>query len=526
MRIAAIDLGSNSFDMLIAETVGPSSFKPVVRDEMMTQLGRTALLTGRLDPNDMTRGLRCLAGFRRIALARRVERTIAVATSVIREAENGGEFLRRGRQAAGFHIRSISGREEARLIHLAVSRQLGLQERALLVDVGGGSVKLSVGDGERVYFAAGLKLGFLRLHGRFVTKDPMSRLEARTLASFLRESLRAPMTTIRKRGPLRVIATGGSATTLMRLAEQLRETSGRRRNEAGHVRQTELRRIIGRLLEFPAVERARRLDLDFSRAEYLPTALIILQAVLEGAGSRGVEISNATLREGLVHDFLQGRPTVAAPPASGDLRMQAVLDLAGRFDYPSEHSHRVALLAAQIFRQSAGLHGLGESEGRLLEYASILHDIGYHISYSRHHKHAYQLVMNCELRGFTPAERSLLANVVRYHRRAMPKASHAPFRALTTAEQRTVMHLSAMLRIADALDVSHFGVIDDVQVRAAGRRVQFVLLANSMHRKMPLDLSIVKRHARCFEKLLGVEAVFRIRRSQPRASAQKAPGEG
>ncbi len=524
MRIAAIGLGSYSFDMLIADIVGPSSFRPVVRDEMTIQLGRTALLTGLLDPNDMRRALRCLAGFRRTALARRVERTIAVATSVICEAENGEEFLRRGRQAAGFHIRSISGREEARLIHLGVSCQSGLQERALIVDVSGGRVKLSVGDGQRLYFAAGLKLGFLRLHGRFVTKDPMSRLEARTLASFLRGSLRAPMTTIRKRGPSRVIATGGTATALMRLAEQLRKSSGRRPSETDCVRRTELRGIIGRLLEFPAVERARQLDLDLARAEYLPTALMILHAVLEGAESRSVEISQVALREGVIHDFLQGRPTVTAQPASGDLRMQAILDLAGRFDYPAEHSHRVALLAGQIFRQTVDLHGLGDDEGRLLEYASVLHDIGYHISYSRHHKHAYQLVMNCELRGFTLAERSILANLVRYHRRATPKASHAPFRALTTAEQRIVTHLSAVLRIADALDVNHFCVIDDVQLRAAGRRVHFVLLANSMHRKVPLDLSIVKRHARYFEKLLGVEAVFRIRRSQPRASGDKTPG--
>ncbi len=526
MRIAAIDLGSNSFQMLIAEIDGPSSFKPVVLDKMMIQLGRTALLTGRLDPNDMTRGLRCLTEFRQMALARRVERTIAVTTAVIREAENGEEFLRRAREASGFHIRPISGREEARLIHLAVSRESDLQERVLLADIGGGNLKLSVGDGQQIYFAAGLKLGFLRLQGRFVTRDPMSRLEARALASFLGETLRAPMTTIRKRGPLRVIATGGSAAALKRLVEQLAASSGHGQDRANRIRRAEIRGIINRLLELPAIERARQFDLDTSWAQYLPTALMILSAVLEGVGSRSVEISKVVLCEGVIHYYLQGRSTGKAPPAPGDPCMQAVLDLAGSCDYPAEHSHRVARLAGQIFRQTACLHGFGEYEGRLLEYASILHDIGYHVSYSRHHKHAHHLVMNCELRGFAPAERSLLANLVRYHRRVTPKASHAPFRALTTAEQRIITHLSAMLRIADALDVGHFCVIDDVQLRIVGKRIHFLLHANSMHRKVPLNLGSVKRRARYFERLLGVEAIFRVRRSQPQPRGDDKPGAG
>src|SRR5436309_13868652 len=123
MRVAAIDLGSNSFHMVVAEVLGPSSFEIVVQEKMMIQLGRMALVTGRLDAKAMDTGLRCLDEFRRMALARRVERTLAVATSAIREAENGEEFLRRAREESGIAVRVISGREEARLIHLAVGRR-------------------------------------------------------------------------------------------------------------------------------------------------------------------------------------------------------------------------------------------------------------------------------------------------------------------------------------------------------------------------------------------------------------------
>ncbi|NWG11965.1 MAG: Ppx/GppA family phosphatase [Acidobacteria bacterium] len=523
MRVAAIHLGSYSFHLLVAEITGASSFRILVQDAMLMQLGRTALLTGRLDPNDMARGLQCLAEFRRLTLSRRVERTFAIATGVIREAENGDDFLRRACRVGGFHIRTISGREEARLIHLAVSRGLGLQERALLVDIGGGSVRLSVGDGDRIYFATALRLGFLRMHGRFITKDPVSKLEARALASFLRESLRASAAAIRRRNPSRVIATGSPVTVLSTLARRLRASPGPGQDGAERVRRSEIRRIISSLAELPAIERAGRFDLDSVQAESLPTALMILDAVLGSAGRRAVEISSADLCEGVIHDFLQARPPSAAPPAEGDPRMQAVLDLAARCDYPAEHSHRVALLAGQIFRQTAGLHGLGQVEGRLLERASILHDIGYHISYSGHHKHAHHLVMHSELRGFTPAERRLLANLVRYHRGAAPRASHASFRALSPPEQQVVRRLSAVLRIADALDMSHFCVVDEIQLRAAGRRIYFLLLANGMFRRAPLDMGAVKRHARLFEKLFGVETVFRIRRSRPRPSDSETP---
>ena len=172
MRVAAIDLGSNSFHMLIAEIQGPDSFATVAQDKMMIQLGKTALVIGRLDAQTMDRGLRCLEEFRRMALARRVERTIAVATSALREAENGEEFLKQARQS-GLSVRLISGREEARLIHTAVARTVDLSSRrALLVDIGGGSVELTVGEQERIHYSTSVALGFLRVQGRFATKDP------------------------------------------------------------------------------------------------------------------------------------------------------------------------------------------------------------------------------------------------------------------------------------------------------------------------------------------------------------------
>jgi exopolyphosphatase/guanosine-5'-triphosphate,3'-diphosphate pyrophosphatase len=522
MRIAAIDLGSNSFHILIAQIAGPSSFAPVIREKMTIQLGRTALITGRLDPRDIARGLRCLDEFRRLVLTRRVERTIAVATSAIREAENGAEFLRRVREKCGFNVRAISGREEARLIHLAVARTVDLgSERALLADIGGGSVELSVADQAKIYFSTSLKLGFLRLQGRFVTKDPMTRREMRTLSVFLRDSLAGPLATARRRGPTRLIATGGAMDSLLRLARQRRDPQPRTPLPADRVSRKEIRATISDLRILPSSDRAEKFDLDPSRAETLPIALMTLEAILEGAGIPRAEICPAALREGLIYDFLDSARTAEpAPSATGDLRMQAILDLARRCDYPAEHSHRVASLAGQIFEQTRSLHGLGEYEGRLLQYGSLLHDIGYHISYVKHHKHAYYLVMNCDLRGFTQAERSVLANIVRYHRRAAPKPSHASLSAMPAQDREVVCSLAAILRIADALDASRFSVVESVIVRPGRGRLVFQLVTNSMQRKIPLDLDTVSKRAGYFEKRFGVDTVFRIRRP-PRGTREQ-----
>jgi len=192
------------------------------------------------------------------------------------------------------------------------------------------------------------------------------------------------------------------------------------------------------------------------------------------------------------------------------MRLQSVIDLAARCDYPPEHSHKVSLLAGQIFKNTAYLHGLGETEGRLLQHAGILHDIGYHIGYTKHHKHGYYLVMNSDLRGFTPEERIILAHLVRYHRRATPKASHPEFASLPRKSRRVIRCLSSLLRIADALDQSHFPYVNEVKCRQSRKMVQFTLIMDTKHPNIELDLRAAKRHARYFEKLFGVETFFAV----------------
>ncbi len=517
MRIAAIDLGSNSFHMLIANIFG-QSFKTLLRERMTIQIGKTALLTGRLDSEAMERSIRCMQEFRRLAMARRVERTFAVATSAIREAENGAEFIRRIGKATGIAVHAISGREEARLIYLAVRKNIDFGKRKVLsIDIGGGSVELTVADSSRIYFSTSQKLGFLRLHNRFVSSDPMSERDRRSLKDLLHSSLSDSMAAIGKYRPELIVATSGMATTLQRIVQR-RQTMP---EKPMTVTKDQMLSVLEIALQTKSLQRANKLDMDVSRSEYFPTALLCLGAILEGVDADEFIVSPYSLREGLVYDFIahNNRALFSRKgDRSGDLGSQAVLDLASRCAYPREHSHKVAHIAEQIFHQTKELHGLEEKDARLLKHASILHDIGYHISYNKHHKHGAYLIMNCELSGFMPEERGMLAQLVRYHRGAKPKPSHEPFAALSRKSQRKIKYLSAILRIADSLDRSHSQLANEVRCFRDGNVVEFQVLSATRTLDADLDLQSAKRRSRYFEKLFGLDTRFVTIEQEPRNS--------
>ncbi len=521
MRIAAIDLGSNSFHMLIADLCRPRFFDTVLKERMAIQIGKQALESGTLDEGSIAKGLLCLREFRSIALSRRVERIIAVATSAIREAANCGEFIRRARTEAGIAVRAVSGLEEARLIHLAVSRNVDLGPRkTLLIDIGGGSIELTVADAATIHYSTSLKLGFLRLQKHLNLSDPITAGEERTLAELLKKDLAEAFLVINKHKPAEAIATSGAATSLLRIVQQRRSD----RILSDTVQADEVSSILAKTSGLTSLERARKLDLEFLRSESLPVALTCLIAILDGAGIQELLICPAGLREGLVYDFMAcTKPLDTSGAAPADYRLQAVLDLARRYGYPEEHSRKVASLACEIFRRTSHMHGLGDREERLLRHACILHDIGYHIAHSKHHKHGYYLIMHGDLRGFSAEEKTELALLVRYHRGAKPKRSHEEFGCLPQKTRLMIARLTAILRIADGLDRSHFSLIDRLHsVTTNGHGIRFRFLSSAPAADVALDLEAAKRHARYFEMVFGMETLFSAQRPSDRLPRRDA----
>jgi len=468
MKIAAIDLGSNSIHMVIVEVTGSGGFRTIEREKEMVRLGAATLSAGRLPALAMKRGLETLLKYKRLLDTRRVDKVVAVATSAVREALNGEDFLDRVGRATGIWPKAISGEEEGRLIYLAALHSIHLEgRRALVVDIGGGSVELALGAGSRVEWTVSEKLGVLRMSERYSTSDPLSAKDEQRLVRHVEQTLEPHAARVREAGFELAVGTSGTILALGALAHALEDGTAHETLHHVTVRAASVHDVRRRLVAMDLRDRQRLPGFDAARADIVVAGAVILDTVLQRLGVEEITLCEWALREGILLDYIHGHPrSLARAEAYPDVRRRSVVHLAERCAYDERHARHVAGLALSLFDATRPRHRLGEDERALLEYAALLHDIGHHISYPRHHKHTYYLIKNGDLRGFRPLEVEVLANVARYHRRGRPRKKHPAFAALPPEARRTVRTLAAFLRIADALDRSHRQVIDAVAVSA------------------------------------------------------------
>ena len=520
MRIAAIDIGTNSVHMIVVRVRSDLSFEIVDREKEMVRLGAGGLDGRALTDTAMQNGLQALSRFRRLADSHRVDEVIAAATSAVREAENGREFLDAVSASTGIRPKVISGTEEARLIHKAAVYGVDVgNDAAVVVDIGGGSVELTVGSAAGAILAHSLKIGVIRLAERFGTGDPLPRREERAMARYVAEAIGEPIEQIKKHGFDRVIGTSGTILSLGGLASgDGRGAPEDLRNRKVQAKQ--LRRVRKELAALTLAERLRVPGLDPRRADLIVAGAVLFDTIVKALGADEVTLCDLSLREGLALDYIdRNRTTVARVEQYPDVRRRSVMELAERCNYSADHAGQVARLALSLFDQTASTHGLGPREREWLEYAALLHDIGVQISFTRHHKHSYYLIKNGDLRGFEPEEVEVIALTTRYHRRGTPKKSHPGYGDLPGALRRTVRTLSALLRLAEGLDRSHEQSVGDV-VLSQLDDAWFVRLG--ARGDTELELWSAQRLAGPLEAVLGHPIRFEHLTA---ASAPEAPGD-
>jgi len=468
MRIAAIDIGSNSFHMVIVESRS-GGFHVIDREKEMVRLGERTLSRGRLSAAAMRRGLGALREYKRLADMHGVDKLLVVATSAVREAVNGEDFLERVGAEIGFYPQVVSGEEEARLIYLAALHSVNLEgRRTLVLDIGGGSVELAMGEGPQVEWAVSEKLGVLRMTERFVRSDPLAARDERRLTGYVRQFMEPHAIRARAEGFDLVVGTSGTALALGAMATE----AGSLPESLHHVTVPAdalhglRRRLVGTTLKG-----RRRLPLmDERRADIIVAGAVVLDEILDALKAKEIVLCEWALREGLLLDYLTGhKRSVARAEAYPDVRRRSVIALAERCHYHEAHARQVAALALGLFDATASRHGLLAPERSLLEYAALLHDIGRHISYPDRHRHTEYLIRNGGLRGFDPREVEIMALVGRYHRRGVPRKKNVAFAALSRPDRETVRVMAGLLRLADALDRSHRGVVKAVAVSESSR---------------------------------------------------------
>ena len=466
MRLAAIDIGTNSVHMIVVRVRPDFSFEIVDREKEMVRLGAGGLDGKKLTPEGMTAALQALSKFARLAESHQVDEILAVATSATREAENGGAFLRAIERRTGIRARIITGTEEARLIHLAAVYGVDTPKPAVVIDIGGGSVEITRGSGREIEFARSFKIGVIRLTEKFVDSDPISSRDERKMVESIREQVDRYLEHIVEQGFDRVIGTSGTILSLGTVATALDRDAVPQEVRNLRVPAKSLRRLRKTAVEMDLEERMHLPGLDPRRADLMVAGAILLDTLLKKLGAEEITLCDLALREGVLLDYIHGhRKHIARVDRYPDVRRRSVIELAERCAWEADHSRQVAAIALTLFDYTKRIHLLGDREREWLEYAGFLHDIGNHISYEKHHRHSYYLIKNGDLRGFEPEEIDVIALVTRYHRRAAPKPDHIGFHDLKKASRRAVEILSAFLRLAETLDRSRHGVIRGLELR-------------------------------------------------------------
>src|SRR5436190_15842552 len=500
MRIAAIDIGTNSIHMIVVQVRPDLSFEVIDREKEMVRLGAGGLDGRALTPEAMHAALQVLSKFRRLGEWHRVDQGIAVATSATREAENGGEFLQAVTQQTGTRPRVISGTEEARLIHLAAVYGVNVSgDVAVVIDIGGGSVEVTRGAGSAIELGRSFKLGVIRLTERFVRTDPLEARDERKLARHIDAEIGKYLDQIKRAGFDRVIGTSGTILSLGAVASAADGLAEGAPLRSRRISAKALRRTRKELVSLDLEKRLRVPGLEPRRADLAVAGSILLDQILRRLGADEITLCDLSLREGLVLDYVaRHRKEIAQADRYPDVRRRSVFELAERCHFWPEHSQQVARLAVALFDHTRAIHGLTDKEREWLEYAAILHDVGVHISYEGHHKHSYYLIKNGDLRGFEPDEIETIALVARYHRQATPKRRHDGFGELPRRIRRIVRTLAALLRLAESLDRSHGQMITGLELHDRG---DDDLLQLRTAGDAELELWSAARHGAPFERL-------------------------
>jgi exopolyphosphatase/guanosine-5'-triphosphate,3'-diphosphate pyrophosphatase len=502
MRVAAIDVGSNSVHMIVADVTRDGHVDIVDRVKEMVRLGRRSFTTGRLTPEAMDMTVRTLAYFHRLAQIRRVGRMCAVATSAVREARNRAEFIRRIRRETGIAVKVISGKEEARLIFAAARHALGLEGGPyLLIDIGGGSAEFVLVRNGRPIWMESAKLGAARLTERFLLDDPPTVSQRRHLERHLDSTIGDLMRDARRAGVLRAIGTSGTINTLVAMARAARgEELGRLHGAAASA--AEVASITEQVLDSNAAMRTELPGIDAKRVDQIAAAAMLTDYVLRRSGAPELTACTWALREGLllqlVHNPHNGK--------AADARRRSVDALAARFSGVDAHGRNVARLALNLFDATALMLRLNSGARELLEYAALLHDVGHAIEHDRHNRHSYYLIKNGELLGFDPMEIEVIALAARGHRKQGGQFEAHEMRGLNAAAKRTVRGLAAILRVADALDRSHFGVVKKLNTRYSPGRL--VIEVQTAPNNGELELWSCERRTELLAKLLDRRVIL------------------
>ena len=516
-RLAAMDIGTNSARLLVVEVHYDYTWTLIAQHKEVVRLGEGEFSSNppRLTVAAMDRAALVCARFADIAKSYGVDEVVALATAATREADNQDDFVARIRRDTNgyLEVRVISGDEEARLIYLGV--RSGIEQvpgqRALFMDIGGGSTELIVGDSANYYFLDSMKVGAIRMTSLFLEgkTGPIPPMIWATLQRHVRSTLAPAARAIEREGFGKMYGSSGTIISLAEIAARrahpLGELPVSMRNY--ELSLTDLQSVTQMLCGMTLEERRRVPGISPERADIVVGGAAILQTVMEVVGASSIIVSDRGLREGIVVDQLLRDESAKRHLESESVRVRSTRRLARRTLVDTDHAAKVTKLALSIFDQTKllGLHELDLEVRELLEYGALLHDCGFFISHTAHHIHSYYLIRHSELLGFNDVDVETIAQIALHHRKALPRRREAGFSALPEHNQEVVRVLSCCLRLAEALERSHMGIIQTVALAPESKSNRILLTLNSTAGSdASIELWAVQNQASAFEKTFHI----------------------
>jgi exopolyphosphatase/guanosine-5'-triphosphate,3'-diphosphate pyrophosphatase len=500
IRLSAIDIGSNSIRQTIAD-VSPSGIIRVV-DEMKAapRLGAGLSKRGSISEIAVQNALSTLSRMATLANQLGVKRTEVVATSAVREASNGEQFLRLVRSETGLKIKILRGEDEARLAFRSALAHFDLAVgRAVVMDIGGGSLELALSADGLVDRLISLPLGAIRTTERYLGAGQKKK-GLRKLRKAVRLELRRHLSA-RHWHAARIICSGGTFTTLASIYLARIGMESAKTVHGTVIPRVELEHIVDMLRNLSPEERQAVPGLSAARSDIIVGGLAVAAEVAARVEAKELVVSAYGIREGIL---LESAQVAASPADPGEARERSVRELAERSHYEEIHSKHVQTLALQLFDSIGQRLGCTPDDRRILSDAALLHDIGYHISYDKHNKHSYHLIEHAELLGVTPAEQIIVANVARYHRGAEPKKKHVNYGGLEKPMRETIKRLAAILRVADGYDRGHASAVAEIRVRWMERALRLTAVPARQNANLRLELWGASRKSQLLSEIAGV----------------------
>ncbi|KGF97403.1 Exopolyphosphatasee [Prochlorococcus marinus str. MIT 9302] len=493
--VASIDIGTNSTHLLVAEiNQDLKSFSIKFTDKSTTRLGERDE-EGNLTEESIQRALVTLKRFKEYCKSNGVNQIVTAATSAVREAPNGQDFVRRVLDETDIKIELISGSEEARLIYLGVLSGMAFEDQSyVIIDIGGGSTELILADKRDAIALTSAKVGAVRLKNDFLNKDPINIERSNFLTTFIQGSLEPSVRKIKSRSngnkPLSMIATSGTATSLGNLIlDDLGES--KQKMHGYKFNRENLQNVLGKLIKMPVSQIKKIPSLSERRAEIIIPGALILNTSMEMLNFNELTISERSLREGLVVDWMLRKGIIKNElNIQSNIRKTTVVHQASKFGVDKKRSEKVIDIAFQIYDQTKNiLHTDNDSKAKeFLWAASNLYNCGKYVNIGSYHKHSWYLIKNCELLGYSEAETNIIASIARYHRKTLPKKRHESWQNLISKEDKTlVLEMSLILRLAASLDQRPDKVISSVQIKLQGNIIKFELVPLNRNHDLLLE---------------------------------------